>query len=103
MKVFIAITFLTLVCIAATADAPDKKERISVLLNRINSWTGSVDDLKDEIKKHIANEPGTYTLAQVNQFLDQVCAGWTLKSWKCEDYRAYVIAQKQAAGKIKAE
>ncbi|KAG5667079.1 hypothetical protein PVAND_015078 [Polypedilum vanderplanki] len=103
MKVFIAITFLAFICIAAAADMPDKKEMLNALINKINSWTGSVDELKEDIKKGITGDPGSYTLAEVNQFIDQICAAWTLKSWKCDDFRAYVIATKQSAGKIKSK
>jgi hypothetical protein len=98
MKIFIAALFV--IACAAAADMPDKQAMIKGLTAKINSWTGSVDELKADIAKNIQTDSGTYTLAEVNQFVDALCAGWTYSQWKCDDFRAYVVEQKKKFGKI---
>ncbi|KAL7011133.1 hypothetical protein ACKWTF_014108 [Chironomus riparius] len=101
MKFVIAVLVAALVCIV-TSDPPSMETMIQAIANDANSFTGTADAFKATTKERIAKDPNQYTLEDVQKFMDAVCKLWTAAFLKCAEFKDFVIAEKKAAGKIKA-
>lgn len=101
MKFVIAVLVAALVCIVS-CDPPTQEAMIKMIADDANSFTGTVDAFKASVKEKISKDPNQYTLDEANKFLDEVCKLWKATFMKCSEFKDFVIAEKRAAGKIKA-
>jgi hypothetical protein len=104
MKIFVATLALCVAFVVVAADKPDKpdkQEMVKTIANKYATFPGTVEEMKADIASNIKSDPGTYTVADVKEFLDAICAEWKSKVMKCDDFRTFAMEKKKEFGKIK--
>ena len=101
MKIAIALLVAAFIC-TITSQPPSIDAMVKAISDDANAYTGTVDAFKAIVKERISKDPNQYTLDDVNKFMDEVCKLWKATFMKCNEFKDFVIAEKKAAGMIKA-
>ncbi|CAG9810169.1 unnamed protein product [Chironomus riparius] len=113
MKFLIAFIAFALISTAYSAGSTTKKPSTKAILDAqirdavgfINTFKGTVKDLKDSISFAI-NNPGPketliFTQNDINYFCSGVCAEMSTNLISCKDFTTLVNAQMTVAGRVK--
>jgi hypothetical protein len=88
MKFLIAL-FIAVYIAYATAATEDVM--IEKYAEMINTWSKSLDELKDLIKAEVLTEPECTDEAK-QKFFAEMCSKWTSTMWTCNEFKDFALS-----------